>query len=304
MREFDDDRMLKRAYAHDYKSRCYYMITINAVEGAPPLATLEATPSGMVRSVPTEAGRGINHFLSMFERFNPDLRVRKKVVMPDHTHFLLLVTKAIDEPIWEPIHRFIDCVEEIHGRPLLRRKFHDRIILQEGQLGRVIRYIDDNPRKLYVKRQNPDMFTVRHQLLIKGREFDAMGNLFLLNDLDIEPIVFSKHYTEEELTRLKLDWLKAIHSGSVIASPFVNPLEKKVLGYALSIGGKAIYFQTEPFCPRQKPGDRLFDACADGRLLILAPKNEKTLEGRSVRDTCLFLNSCAGQVAAGNISIF
>lgn len=303
MREFDDDRMLKRANWHDYRERCYYMITINAVPGAPVLSHLRVSPNGAVSTVLTEAGVAVDRFLFMIESIHPFLRMRRRVVMPDHVHFLLLVTERLEEPVYIHIYNLISRIEQAWGAPVLQQAFHDRIIYGKGQLPRVVSYIADNPRKLHIKRMFPDLFTVKHVIDAGPLKLEAMGNVLLLDDLGIEPVVFSKHYTDNELLTLKKQWFKAILGGGVIISPFVHPLEQKVLEFALSIGGKAIVLDLKPFRPRQKPSGRLFDACAAGHLLLLAPADEHAFDGRSVRDICLFLNRCAKRIASGNIDI-
>ena len=57
--------------------------------------------------------------------------------------------------------------------------YHDRILFHKGQLDALIHYIKDNPRRLALKRANPELFKIRQHLQIEGMSFTAMGNIFL-----------------------------------------------------------------------------------------------------------------------------
>ena len=67
--------------------------------------------------------------------------------------------------------------------------YHERILHCEGQLDRMIRYVKDNPRRLWLKHFNPDLFKLHNNLSFcfqdeRGDEhtwkFRALGNLFLI----------------------------------------------------------------------------------------------------------------------------
>ena len=51
-----------------------------------------------------------------------------------------------------------------------------------GQLENWKRYLDDNPRRLAIKRQHPDFFTIIQNINIGEWSCQAVGNSFLLSD--------------------------------------------------------------------------------------------------------------------------
>jgi hypothetical protein len=65
-------------------------------------------------------------------------------------------------------------------RPLFAKGFNDQILLRDGQLERWMNYLKDNPRRLLMKRENPDLFKVQRGLTFAGISFSAIGNRFLL----------------------------------------------------------------------------------------------------------------------------
>ena len=181
--------------------------------------------------------------------------------------------------------------------------FQDTILFREGQLQAMLAYIRDNPRRLAEKRANPALFH-RVALLslpldggrLTGR-FEALGNRHLLErplhqvqcsrryfawrripkqggglkiarDAVGDPV--TEHTTPEYTTRLE-DALDAAAHGTVIISPCISDGERQIALEALKRGLPLIVLRNKGFAKLQKPTGRLFDACAAGRLLMLAP---------------------------------
>ena len=59
--------------------------------------------------------------------------------------------------------------------------------------------------------------------------------------------------------------------GAVLLSPCVSDGEREIAREALEAGFSLVTMHNKGFAPLQKPAGRYFDACADGRLLMLAP---------------------------------
>ena len=59
--------------------------------------------------------------------------------------------------------------------------------------------------------------------------------------------------------------------GAVLLSPCVSDGEREIAREALAAGLSLVTMHNKGFAPLQKPAGRYFDACADGRLLMLAP---------------------------------
>ncbi len=93
--------------------------------------------------------------------------------------------------------------------------YHERILHCEGQLDRMIRYVKDNPRRLWLKHHNPDLFKLRNNLTRsftddKGTEhvwkFRALGNMFLLDYPQKQHIQCSRSITAEQLEQRYTVW--------------------------------------------------------------------------------------------------
>ena len=69
--------------------------------------------------------------------------------------------------------------DRTHGL-LFARGFNDKLLLREGQLQRWLDYLNDNPRRLLMKREQPDLFRVQQGLMVGSQQFSAIGNRFLL----------------------------------------------------------------------------------------------------------------------------
>ena len=49
--------------------------------------------------------------------------------------------------------------------------YHDSVLRGKGQLENMFRYIADNPRRLAMKRDNPQLFRVVNSLKVGGKNF-------------------------------------------------------------------------------------------------------------------------------------
>lgn len=198
---------------------------------------------------------------------------------------------------------FSAACSEAWGSPLLDMDFHDRIVFKEGQIELLKKYIDDNPRRLWLKRKFPDILSKRHRIRICGEEYEAVGNIFMLDDFDIQAVRISRSYSADELRRYKGQWLRTIDNGGVLVSPFISVAEKRVRDYAMSCNCKLILFETEGFPERYKPPGELFDYCLGGRLLMIAPREYSTRRLNLTRRTALRLNGLAQEIADGRAEI-
>ena len=188
--------------------------------------------------------------------------------------------------------------------PAWAEGFNDAILFRDGQLRAMIDYVRDNPRRLAEKRANPALFSRVAQLelpldggRITGR-FEALGNRHLLSrplvqvqcsrrhfayrriakpgggfkiakDASGEPIIerISREY-EERLESA----LAAAEHGAVVLSPCISDGEKQIAREALKRKIPLVALRNMGFSKCEKPTGRHFEACAQGRLLLLAPE--------------------------------
>ena len=179
-----------------------------------------------------------------------------------------------------------------HGL-LFARGYNDKLLLREGQLQRWLDYLRDNPRRLLMKRERPDLFRVQRNIMVAGQQFSAIGNRFLLQRPVRLQVQCSRSLTDEQIAEKRDWWLSQARSGAVLVSPCISKGEKAVMRAAFEEGLPLIILQENGFTDLAKPGGRRMDACLRGQLLLLAPwehHNERLLIRR---DQCIALNDMA-----------
>ena len=88
-------------------------------------------------------------------------------------------------------------------------------------------------------------------------------------------------------------YLTAAREGAVLVSPSISPGEKAVMRAAFDAHLPLIVLVENGFTPLTKPQGEQFDACAAGRLLLLAPWEHHN-EGRAITaQQCQQLNLMA-----------
>ena len=103
----------------------------------------------------------------------------------------------------------------------------------------------------------------------------------------------SRSLTEAEIQERVAFFTKAAARGAVLVSPSISPGEKAVMRAAFELGFPLIYLQENGFTDLAKPGGKRMVACAEGRLLILAPWEHHNERLAIRRDQCLVLNDIA-----------
>jgi hypothetical protein len=147
--------------------------------------------------------------------------------------------------------------------------YNDRILLQEGQLQRMLNYLDDNPRRLLLKQTHPKYFKPLGKLTVAGIDMEAMGNTALLEKPVKLQVQCSRHLYQNEIEERKRYFLNAAQQGAVIVSPCVSPGERQIATAILEAKLPLIVLLLKGFPPFFKPQPRYLMACAEGRLLML-----------------------------------
>lgn len=175
------------------------------------------------------------------------------------------------------------CKEPSKGskgwRPVIfEAGYHDRIIIRDGMLENICRYMDENPFRARLREERPNLMQRRLHLWIHDREYAAFGNLFLLKNPDRIQVFFHRKNKEGVPTHLTPEYvqdkeklLKRAEEGAVLVTPGISKGEKGVVDAALDDYLPLILLQKEPISEYWKPSQERFYACASGRLLILAP---------------------------------
>lgn len=302
-------RYTRRASWHDYRSRCIYMITIPKASESPAFSNVIGTPRAPKVEL-TPIGKIIDEGLNALPEKYPELTIFRYVIMPDHIHFIIQVTRSTTYHIGTAIGYFKGACSrrawELTGtpdKPLFGDRFHDRILMGSDQLEVMKQYIYDNPRRLLIKRAFPDLFQRRVGITINGVRYDALGNVFLLRNPLIEQVRVSRRFTTEQLEHLDRQWRFVIEEGGVLVSPFISPKEKIYRDLAINNGGNVIIIEENGMGERYKPIGRYFDLCAEGRLLIIAPVEHHLNSLPMTRKKALHLNDLAATISKGEFTV-
>ena len=183
---------------------------------------------------------------------------------------------------------------------LFERGYNDLIAKGYDMLPRLIAYVKDNPRRLLLKREHPDLFRVRFGLRVGTQSYAAIGNRFLLQRPERLQVQLSRHYTDDEISRRTRYYLDRARQGAVLVSPAISPGEQRVMRAALDAGLPLIYLSPRSFNSFTRPGQSFLKACADGHLLILAPWEHHTGKVALTRDMCLALNVMAQEICTAD----
>ena len=319
--------MHRRMVGHDYQERQMYMITMVTEDRRPLLGRVvgksEAHPDtpDAPRTEPTELGRRVELCWHEIALRYPQIDVLAFQLMPDHFHGILFVKERIEKPLGKVLLGFkqgcnkafrelvpsvpsvpsVAVSQQQTGRAKTDRKhgllfepsYNDKLLLQKGQLKRWNNYLRDNPRRLLMKREHPDLFRVQRGLTVGNMSFSAIGNRFLLQRPVLLQVQCSRRLTEAEIQERVAYFTKAAAGGAVLVSPSISPGEKAVMRAAFEQGFPLIYLQENGFTDLAKPGGQRMEACARGQLLILAPWEHHNEHTTISRNQCLSLNDMA-----------
>lgn len=303
-----------RCPGHDYRSRCIYHIVLNKADRFPDFSEVVGIPDDHRWPPKTElsdVGKIIFEAISNIKSNFPHTSILRRYIMPDHVHFAIFIKEKTDIHLGHIIKKLkCECssrFEAMGHEPEIEffiPGYHDTFLTGKDQLKKMLAYISDNPRRHLVRKSNPSWF---QQFIISSPDgqsrYEAYGNWDLLSEFQRVPVKVSRKYSPSELIARKRLWHKTILNDGVLVSPFINPNEKKVRDWAIENGGSLIYLTYKPFPEKFKPQGKMFDLCAEGRLLIIfIPPDEK--EAAYIRENgcpsyshCQRMNSIAEEIA-------
>ncbi len=302
-----------------------------AAEGTEPPRPVP-TPAGVIPAKVTLSPVG-TIVLEVWQRTTaiyPEVEACECVVMPDHFHGILRVKTRLKRHVGHIIKAFKEVsAKECRQQNLLlpspsaagpvsaaapagsvsaaapaadlwQEGYQDSILLHRGQLRTMVNYISDNPTRLATRLANPELFTVvAHRQILPGRGCAMIGNHFLLGHPLKRSIQISRRVPDKELAAQKAEMLYAAQHGAVLVSPCISPGEQDVARAIMAAGKPLIVLLGHGFPASYKPPGRYFEACAQGRLLMLAPFPYRGRRGTLTREQCLTLNKFAQEIASG-----
>ena len=163
--------------------------------------------------------------------------------------------------------------------------YHERILHAPGQLRRMIDYVKDNPRRLWIKSHNPELFRLHRRTEAAGLSFTSMGNHFLLDWPDKQMVEMSRSATKEEVQEQLQSVLAAAHNGTITYTAAISKGEQFIARTLREQGYPLVVLLNDGF-PKEgspheryyKPGGVYFEACSKGQLLLLEPTEQSFLD--------------------------
>ena len=303
--------MKRRKEGHDYTGRCVYLFTMCVAGRRALFGTLRDADKGheLPWVEPSALGLRVIDEWSEIAVEQPLIENVAFQLMPDPVHGILFVKGRLPRHVGHYVSRFkakstaamrdMSGYSETQSRslPLWEPGYNDRILSGKGQLRDWANYLRDNPRRLWVKRHHPEWFTVRNNITIGSIPVAVMGNRFLLEHPHKVVVQCSRRLDMHEIETACHHFLSLARGGAVLVSACISPGEKAVMRRAFEAGFPQIVLLENGFAPLAKPAGRQFDACAQGRILLVAPwahHNERLV---ITREQCLALNRLAGEVA-------
>ena len=313
--------MLRRCVDHDYTDRMMYMVTM-VTEGRRPLfgkvvgrSDASQDRQDAPRMELNELGRRVEACWHEIAIRQPKIKLIALQMMPDHFHGILFVTERLERPLGGVLLGFKQgcnkAFREVQSVAVVRQQtqpndrthgllfapgFNDKLLLRQGQLQRWLDYLHDNPRRLLMKREHPDLFRVQRGLMVAGQQFSAIGNRFLLDRPVLLQVQCSRRLTPEQIADQTAHFLNQARRGAVLVSPSISPGEKAIMRAAFDEGLPLIILQENGFTDLAKPGGQRMEACQRGQLLLLAPWEHHNEQLTIRRNQCLQLNDLAKMI--------
>ena len=183
-------------------------------------------------------------------------------------------------------------------RPLFAKGYNDLILRSYDELAVWENYLRDNPRRLLMKRARPDWLRPFFGLQIGSQTYSGIGNRQLLAAPKRMAVRVSRRLSDSEIAAETARYLEAARQGAVLVSPAISPGEKHVMRAAFDANLPTIVIMENGFTPLSKPQGEQFDACARGRLLMLAPWEHHNEMKKITSEHCRQMNLLAMEICS------
>ena len=216
---------LQRKIGHDYTAPSAYLITVVTQDRRPLLGSLVGKSASEAAIDATILGKQVIAAFYDIEKkvkemTGGDVQVVQYQLMPDHFHGILYVKDELPKN-WH-LGRIISGWKGACSRAytrdvneseltllqgnvltLFEKGYNDRPLVSKGQLQGWIQYLRDNPRRLWLKKHQPDMLRKVYEFEAgaKGRRFTAVGNTFFVTYPEMAQVRCHRNLSEEEIQR-------------------------------------------------------------------------------------------------------
>ena len=281
-------KRIPRAKWMDYRSPSIMMVTIVTTKRLPLLGKLQGE-----NIILTELGQKVAEEIKRIPTYNgaESIEIYSYVIMPDHVHILLHIHEHLPRHVGYYIRWFkkqCTCIGLALAVPSARNhvslfapQYHDRLLRGKNQLPHMVRYIQDNPRRLALKRANKDLFRIRQNQLIGTIQCTVLGNIFLIEHPLRQVLQCSRRLTQEQIDNLKADCLREAADGTIYVTAAISEGEKQIARALREAGFPLIILlekgfpdPDDPHYSYYKPQGVYFEACAAGKLLLIEPHRD------------------------------
>ena len=309
---------------HDYTSACIYLITVTTADRKRVLGSLVGESADTAAIEPTTLGEYVAEtFRKVASETTMKTGCRVQAlhyqIMPDHFHGILYVRdtlpadyalgkivaawkSACTHALWNDSSF---CAQNFSSEKpsLFSSGFNDRILFRKGQLQTWIKYLDDNPRRLWLKKHFPNRLHKVYDFVAgkKGHQYTAVGNTFLVTYPERLQVRCHRNLTDEQVQGEVAKYMKEARRGTILISPFISTAEKAVYDACFKEKLPMIHIVNRGLDGKfNYPSGRDLTGCSDGFMLVLAPYADysaETAAKRITRAQCLGLNDFAADLA-------
>ena len=178
-------------------------------------------------------------------------------------------------------------------QPLFAQGYNDLVLRSYEELPVWENYLRDNPRRLMMKRACPEWLRPFFDYRIGTHSYSGIGNLQLLAVPKRKAVRVSRRLTDSEIAAEVGRYMAMAKEGTVLVSPAISPGEKRVMRTAFDAGFPTIVIVENGFTPLSKPHGEQFEACAQGRLLMLSPWEHHNEKRKLTAEQCCQMNLMA-----------
>ena len=224
----------------------------------------------------------------------PEIKILADKVMPDHHHIVLQVRRTMTRSIKEVVRGYMQgCKAEArklgHEGNLYDAPPYYRVLTHKGQLQAMINYVYANAERSWQRKQNPNLFRMRRRTEAGCMLFTSMGNHFLLDWPDRQLVEMSRNATDEQVQHKLKSVIAAAQNGAITYTASISKGEQFIARTLREQGFPLVVLLNEGF-PEEgsshkrfyKPSGVYFEACSQGKLLLLEP-TERTFTSPFIR---------------------
>ena len=216
----------------------------------------------------------------------PEMKILADKVMPDHHHIVLQVRRTMTRSIKEVVRGYMQGCKAEARKLGFEGNLYDappyyRVLTHKGQLQAMIDYVYANAERAWQRKQNPELFNMHRRTEACGLLFTSMGNHFLLDWPERQLVEMSRSATEEQVQERLKSVLRAAQNGAVTYTASISKGEQFIARTLRAQGFPLVVLLNDGFpgegSPHErfyKPGGVYFEACSQGKLLLLEPTEQ------------------------------